>query len=135
MKLPASAQEIADVIGRDRALYLIGKLPKTYPPSTRSLNGAAERVIMYVPKTLKPDHLLVNILGWEDAVKLVQFFGGEILCPANCREIYRRFRDKSIAEMLRDGELPEIIAELMGVSKKTVANIAKEFQQEEAHGV
>jgi uncharacterized protein YerC len=77
----------------------------------------------------------VNILGWDDAIKLVQFFGGEILCPANCREIYRRFRDKSIAEMLRDGELPEIIAELMGVSKKTVANIAKEFQQEEAHGV
>lgn len=135
MKLPASAQEIADVIGRDRALYLIGKLPKTYPPSTRSSNGATERVIMYVPKTLKPDHSLVNILGWDDAAKLVRFFGGEILCPANCKEIYRRFRDRSIAEMLNDGQLPEFIAELMSVSKKTVANIAKEFAQEEARGV
>lgn len=135
MKLPASAQEIADVIGRDRALYLIGKLPKTYPPSTRSSNGATERVIMYVPKTLKPDHSLVNILGWDDATKLVRFFGGEILCPANCKEIYRRFRDRSIAEMLNDGQLPEFIAELMSVSKKTVANIAKEFAQEEARGV
>jgi hypothetical protein len=90
---------------------------------------------MYVPKTLKPDHSLVNILGWDDAIKLVRFFGGEILQPANCREVYRRFRDRSIAEMLKDGELPEVIAELMSVSKRLVVNIAREFTQEEARGV
>lgn len=131
MKLPASVQEIADVIGRDRALYLIGQLPKTYPPSTRTAHGATERVILYVPKSLRPDHALVAILGWADASKLVSAFGGEVMQPANCRELYRRFRDRSILGMLKAGNSPSAIAELMGVSDRHVRNVAKEITQEE----
>lgn len=131
MKLPASVQEIADVIGRDRALFLIGQLPKTYPPSTRTTHGATERVILYVPKSLRPDHPLVRILGWKHASKMVVAFGGEILTPANCREVYRRFRDRSIAMMIGDGVETGKIAEMMGVSHRHVRNVAKEIPQEE----
>lgn len=131
MKLPESVQEIAEVIGRERALYLIGRLPKTYPPSTRTKNGATERVILYVPKSLRPDHALVNILGWHDAMKLVRVFGGEILQPANCREVYRRFRDQSIRSFLMAGASATHIAGLMGVSDRHVKNIAREISQEE----
>lgn len=131
MKLPLSVQEIADVIGRDRALYLVGQLPRTYPPSTKSARGGAERVILYVPKSLRPDHPLVVILGWRDASRLVAAFGGEVMQPANCRDIYRRFRDRSILEMLLAGEDAAAIAELMGVSDRHVKNIAKENAQEE----
>lgn len=131
MKLPASVQELADVIGRERALYLIGQLPKTYPPSTRTKHGATERVILYVPKTLRPDHNLVGILGWHDAQRLVQVFGGEILQPANCREVYRRFRDNSIRAFLLAGAAPNHIAGLMGVSDRHVKNLAREITQEE----
>ena len=131
MRLPESVQEIADVIGRDRALYLIGRLPKTYPPSTRTKHGATERVILYVPKSLRPDHSLVQILGWHDAMKLVRVFGGEILQPANCREVYRRFRDQSIRAFLMAGASPVHIAGLMGVSDRHVKNLAREITQEE----
>ena len=123
--------EIAEVIGRDRALYLIGRLPKTYPPSTRTKNGATERVILYVPKSLRPDHSLVQILGWHDAMKLVRVFGGEILQPANCREVYRRFRDRSIRAFLIAGYPPNYIAEMMGVSDRHVKNLLREIPQEE----
>lgn len=131
MKLPASVQEIADVLGQERALYLIGQLPKTYPPSTRTAHGATERVILYVPKNVRPDHALVRILGWNDANKIVAAFGGEILQPANCREIYRRFRDRAIAEMIGEGIPQNEIAELMGVSHRHVRNVGKEIPQEE----
>lgn len=131
MKLPASAQELADVIGRERALYLIGKLPKCYPPSTRTARGANERVILYVPKTLRTDHPLVTILGWKHAQALVRAFGGEILQPANCREVYRRFRNQSIVRMLNDGLAVADIAELMNVSHRHVRNLAREISQEE----
>lgn len=131
MKLPASVQEIADVIGRERALYLIGQLPRTYPPSTKSARGGAERVILYVPKSLRPDHPLVMILGWKDASRLVSAFGGEVMQPANCRDIYRRFRHRSILAMLEAGESPSNIADLLCVSDRHVRNVMKENQQEE----
>lgn len=131
MKLPSSVQEIADVIGRERALFLIGQLPKTYPPSTRTAHGATERVILYVPKSLRADHPLVEILGWKDASRLVKAFAGEVMQPANCREIYRRFRDRSILAMLQAGETSSTVAEIMGVSDRHVRNVAKENAQEE----
>lgn len=79
--LPKSVQEIADVIGRDKALHLIRSLP-TYvagKPGKR-----CTRVMLYVPQRLRLDHPLVLILGFEDAAKMVDHFGGECLQPANC---------------------------------------------------
>lgn len=86
---------------------------------------------MYVPKTLKPDHILVRLLGWSDAQRLVDVFGGEILQPANCADIYRQFRDRSIIRMAGDGMKPAAIAELMGVSDRHVRNLLREMPQEE----
>jgi len=131
MRLPASVEEIASVIGRDRALYLIGQLPKCWAgiPGKKS-----SRVIMYVPKSLRPDHPLVSVLGWIDANKLVAAFGGEILTPANCREVYRRFRDQSIKAMLISGMSALEVAELMEVSHRHVRNVSKEIPQEELNG-
>ncbi|HDR9259609.1 TPA: hypothetical protein QDB21_005631 [Burkholderia vietnamiensis] len=79
--LPKSVQEIADVIGREKALHLIRSLP-TYvagKPGKR-----CTRVMLYVPQRLRMDHPLVQILGFEDAAKMVDNFGGECLQPANC---------------------------------------------------
>ncbi|MBF9235567.1 helix-turn-helix domain-containing protein [Microvirga alba] len=128
MRLPDSVQEIADVIGRDEALFLIGQLPTCYAgnPGHRS-----HRVILYVPKTLKPNHRLVTILGWHTAMKLVNFFGGEILQPANCQEIYRAFRDREILRHLAGGMKPTAVADLMGVSERHVRNLLRENPQEE----
>ena len=130
MQLPASAQEIADVIGRERALYLIGQLPRCYQTRKNS-KQTSWHVILYVPKTLKPDHQLVRLLGWHDAMRLVDAFGGEILQPANCAHIYRAFRDQSAIRMAREGMKPAAIAELLGMSDRTVRNLLREKAQEE----
>lgn len=128
MRLPTSVQEIADVIGSDRALYLVGQLPKCYS-GIEGKRGV--RVILYVPKRLKPDDNLVRILGWHDAMRLVNAFGGEILQPASCAEIYRDFRDRSIIRMSRDGMKTADIAKLMDVSDRHVRNLLREIPQEE----
>lgn len=127
MRLPASVQEIADVIGREAALYLIGQLPTCYAGTS---GKQSTRVILYVPKRLKPGHRLVTILGWHTALQLVEGFGGEILQPANCQEVYRRFRDSEAARLTADGLTPARLAEIMAVSERHIRNITREIPQE-----
>lgn len=137
MRLPASVQEIADVIGDERALFLIGRLPRCYTPGKSGSSWetgkrvGAERVIMYVPKRLDLDHQLVTILGWIDAQKLVSVFGGEILCPATCTSIYRPFRDEHIARLVAEGTPVPMVAEWFDVSERHVRNLTREKPQEE----
>ena len=126
--LPRSVREIAEVIGRDAALRLIGKLPTCYAGKD---GKKSTRVIMYVPKRLQPDHPLVDILGWNTALRLVRTFGGEILYPANCRSIYAKFRDEAILKMLDAGARPSMVADIMGLSERHVRNLMREMPQEE----
>ncbi len=134
MKLPNSVQEIVDVIGRERALYLIGQLPRCYVPDKRkretNVGGLSERVIMYVPKNLKPDHVLVRILGWADAFALAKHFGGELLCPGNCGALYRKFRDDGIRQLLGEGAPVALIADWFEVSDRHVRMVRMENPQE-----
>lgn len=133
MKLPASVQEIADVLGIERALFLIGQLPRCYFRDPRWPDAKNAHVIMYVPKVqnLGPSHELVRIVGWTDAVKLCHAFGGEILRPASCAGIYRDFRDQNIARLLRERVPPAMVAEWFGVSERHVKNLLRENPQEE----
>lgn len=127
--LPNSVREIAEVIGREATLRLIGKLPTCYAGAD---GKKSTRVIMYVPKRLQPDHQLVTILGWNTAQRLVRVFGGEILYPANCRAIYAKYRDEAILKMLDAGARPSLVAELMGLSERHVRNLMRtEKPQEE----
>jgi hypothetical protein len=123
-KLPASVQEIADVIGRERALYLISKLPR-YCASDNS-----ERVMLYVPRNLPLDHLLVKILGWHDASKLAAAFPGEILKPANCAYLHKQFRDDHIARLVNEGISISLITEWLDLCERQVRNIVVKHAQE-----
>lgn len=130
MQLPASAQEIADVIGRDAALYLIGQLPRIYSPDKRvrpgRTGGRKTTVVMYVPKELAIKDRLVSILGWNDAVKLVREFAGMLIHPASCNEIYRPFRDRNMVRLVAEGVPIKTIAEWFDVSERTVKNVVAE---------
>jgi hypothetical protein len=126
-RLPKATQEIAEVIGRERALYLVGALPRAYRGPS---HGKRTRVNLYVPATLKPNHQLVKLLGWPDAMKLVAHFGGEILYPSDCDEIIRAHRDESIRRLHRDGVSAAQIAEWFGITDRQVRNIVKEIQHE-----
>lgn len=121
--LPPSVQEIADVIGRERALYLIGQLPQS--------GSRAWRVCLYVPKRLKPDCQLVRILGWSDAVLMAREFGGMILQPSNCRFLAREFRDREVRRMAVAGMRPRDIAETVELTERQVRNIIAAMTPEE----
>ncbi len=118
--LPNSVREIAEVIGREAAMYLIGQLPRCYAGAD---GKKANKVIMYVPKRLQPDHRLVEILGWPTALKLVTAFGGEILYPANCNHMEARLRNRRILEMLDEGTPAAIVADEMGVTVRYVRHL------------
>jgi hypothetical protein len=113
--LPKSAQEIAEVIGREKALFLIG--------THRSVGRRSWRVNIYVPKRLPPDHNLVRLLGWQSAKKLSDYFGGEILQPSNCRCIEREFRNQAIMERHEAGMPAREIADSLGVTYDTVKKL------------
>jgi len=62
--LPGILLEISELIGMAATLKLVAKY------------GG---VRLYVPKTLRPDHDLVEIIGRELAEEIKQRFGGEVL--------------------------------------------------------
>lgn len=124
MELPNSVQEIADVIGREAALYLIGQLPRTTRKDKNPKWRAGEQVMLYVPRKLTPDHRLVAILGMDRARQLVESFGGEILYPANCNGIHKRFVRAEVRRMANDNT-PRELAQLMGVTERTIRNITR----------
>jgi len=115
--LPGVAQEIADVIGRDQTLHLIGRLPTS---GTRSW-----RVCLYVPKRMNVDHILVRILGYRDAERMRRHFGGEILQPSNCRFLMRAARNIKIRELSDAGEPVAAIAQAYGLTENHVSHILR----------
>lgn len=122
-KLPPSVEDIAEVIGRQQALYLIGQLPRVYTPDPRSPDVMKTTVIMYVPQRLTPQDRLVSILGWDDAEKLVRSFRGMLIHPATCAEVYRAFRDENIARLNSEKVPNKMIAEWFGVTERHVRNV------------
>lgn len=94
--------------------------------------------MLYVPKTLSPDHKLVHMIGFQAAQKLVRAFGGEILYPAACTELDRAERNRAIIKALRDGGRIEAVAMIFGVSVRHVRNMrraAAEMVSEEQRAV
>jgi hypothetical protein len=113
--LPQTVQEVAAVIGRERTLYLIGQLPQC--------GKRPWRVLVYVPSELPPDHQLVKILGREDAEKLSREFGGLCLQLGRCIGVVRKFRNKAIERMYREGMEAEEIAEVFQLTDRAIRNI------------
>src|SRR5262245_26215228 len=119
-RLPKSTQEIADVIGRARALYLVGQLPDSYRDSRGRYDGCA---CLYIPAKLQPQHPLVRMIGWPDAQRLVKAFGGEILWPSKCSELIRDWRDANIRRLSASGMRVQELAEWFNLSDRMIRNI------------
>lgn len=113
--LPDSVAEIAQVIGRERALFLVGQLP---PCGSRPW-----RVAVYVPRRMRPDHILVAILGWRDAERMAWAFGGEILQPAICATLERGWRNREIWRLRDEGLESGEIADRVGASSDVVRKV------------
>lgn len=127
--LPESVAEIAEVLGREKALSFIGQLPTS---GTR-----AWRVCVYIPKRLPLDHKLVDMLGWHDATRLCEAFSGMILQPSNCRFLHRHHRNREIRRMDAEGMPVTDIADVVELSTYRVREIIAEGQiatKEATHG-
>jgi hypothetical protein len=112
---------LADVIGRDDALKLIASLPRV-----KTKGHPLGQPVLYVPKTLPPDHAFVRTLGYPVALRLVRAFGGEMLYPAACVALTRAERNRSIMEKLRDGCTEQEVARLFGLTRRHIRNIQRE---------
>jgi hypothetical protein len=121
--LPARAQLVADVIGRERTLYLVRNWKKTLTSNPKQ----REWVCIYIPKKLPLDHELVKVMGWPDAEKLVRAFRGEILTLSNCAEVDRMWRNASIRRLHDEGHSTATLAEWFDMTDRQVRNVLKEM--------
>lgn len=125
--LPQSVQEVADVIGRERALYLVGRLPRTV--QTKRDGRTRHRIFLYVPKRLPVDHQLVKLVGWPDAAALVREFGGMILNLESCHQMAREFRNKALRRMASTASVAAL-AVLFDMTEKNVRLILEDGPEE-----
>lgn len=104
--LPETAQQIADVIGVEKTLELVGG---------EKCQHSRE---VYVPKRLRENHWLPELIGREAATQLSKEFPGiRLPLPTSLSKIERNNR---IIQMRHQGETYKVIAERMGMSVDTV---------------
>ena len=121
MKLPGIADEIAELIGVDKTLYFISQLPVKY---IGSKGKAANRITVYIRYSVDFNHRLVQILGLNDAEKICEAFGGEILqLPNYLNIVYNPYRDDNILRLLNEGVPREMLADWFDVSFEHVRRI------------
>ena len=125
--LPAQTQLVADVIGRDRALYLV----RNWKRMSSSCAKRPERICIYIPEKLTVDHELVRVMGWPDAAKLVKAFRREILELSMCDDIQRGWRNQAICRLAREAKMkPPELSEWFEISERQVRNVLKEIPTE-----
>ncbi|MBF0438739.1 MAG: hypothetical protein HQL93_06405 [Magnetococcales bacterium] len=87
--LPNSLEEIAMVIGREGALQLV---------------GACGGTRIFVPRRLRAQHKLVTLLGFAQAQRLANHFGGETLTVVRAADLLRRTRNREIVRRYDAGD-------------------------------
>lgn len=119
--LPEGVRTLADVIGRERALFLAGQFLRwDYAPGRRQ--GASGYV--YIPKRLDvAGRRLVELLGTETAARLVRELGGTIIYLSACKAVTQRWRAREAARMVREGMQQVEVAAVLGVSDRTVRTL------------
>lgn len=122
-QLPASVAEIAEVIGRDKALDFVRQLPRS--------GSRRWRKCIYIPKRLTVDHDLVRMLGWEDAQKLCFAFSGMILQPSTLQAMEKAHRNRQIVRASDEGVSIEEIADVYEMSRYRVKEIIAQGQKEQ----
>ena len=106
--LPATAQVIADIIGRDATLKLAGKV------SNRNL---------YIPYNLDENHWISKTIGFAKAYALKQEYGGILISLASCVHYYTRERNELIKAEYLSGESTIKLAEKYEVTQRRIQHI------------
>ncbi|KXZ66779.1 hypothetical protein AVENLUH5627_02473 [Acinetobacter venetianus] len=122
LDLKGDLRSVAEVIGRQKALYLVSQSPK-YKAEKRTGVG---QLFLYVPQAarLKMDHNLVTMLGYDDAHKLCKVFGGELLVLSQCKHILIKSRNAGIKAMIEQGFKIDEVASFFNLSTRTIRTTA-----------
>lgn len=126
--LPESAQIIADVIGRDATLDLVGHL--VYNHLIHKKRGKCR--MLYIPKSRKKlteNYWLVKAVGLSNAILLQEFFGGSLLYLAQCKETERGERDNKIVNDFKSGLKVNELALKYNLSVRSIYNIIYNYRQ------
>ncbi|QXZ10776.1 hypothetical protein KUF54_06105 [Comamonas sp. Y33R10-2] len=121
---------IADVIGRERALLLAGKIIRWEAAKGKSIG---RRGWVYVPKTHTENSVLAGLVDPDDLAALVAALGGELMQITAPMAPIRRLRDARIEELCNDGEPAALIAWKMNMSTRQVRNVLHAALPADAH--
>lgn len=113
---------IAGVIGREKALFLAGKVIRWDAAKGKSLG---RRGWVYVPNTHTENSVLAGLVEPEDFTALVAAHAGEVLQISLPMAPIRRLRDSRIMELHASGMNSPEIARIMGLSARQVLNVVK----------
>lgn len=119
--LNGDLKSIAEVIGRQNALYLVSQCPR-YKTEKRAGKG---QLLLYVPKlkNLNTQHALVKAIGYTDACKLSKEFGGELLVLAHCNHMILEARNEGIRAMMKSGFSIRELASFFNITERIVSGI------------
>ena len=112
---PSRMQEIVDLIGLDAVVSLY-----CYFSENRTNRKDVVRRV-YVPKKVKADHRLAQLIGVENLTKLSFEWGGLWIDLPHCKGLFKRVRDEQIRYML--GET----LKKSGSKTDAVFSVAREF--------
>lgn len=110
--------QIADIVGRDKALRIAG------------IYGDKN---LYIPQVMTLAHRLTEILGLELANALSREFGGIVLKIPTCRHIERRHRNESIVRLFIAGHSVEELAALFQITERAVFLITSPHREKLPH--
>lgn len=124
--LPQIVRDVAEVIGRRQAFILAGAVcPPASPEGLGRVRGRSGCI--YIPRRLKVGRheRLTEIVGANDAAKLVRAFGGEILHFPSGEAYARHLRDRAIRRMVMDRWPVSAVAWMFDVCERTVQNLMR----------
>lgn len=111
--LCADARAVAEVIGIERTMSLVGQV----------IDWKTRRGCLYVPAERIERSRLAALVGVEDARRMSEALGGCILKFSSCDGAARRLRDQAVVQMLRDGLPPRWAAWSVGITHRQANNI------------
>jgi hypothetical protein len=106
--LPPKLREIAEFCGVPVAMKLLAAYPGLH---------------LVVPKRPPPEHRLVEVIGWEAAVRFCDIYGGDIIQIPRAVKAYRALRDARIRAERRQGDPLSAIALRHGLTERQVGTI------------
>ena len=95
---PSTIQEIIDLIG----LKSVCNLYRYFLANPTERRDVIRR--LYIPKRVRPDHLISQLIGVENFEKLSFHWGGLWIDFPHCKSLVKRIRDEEIRRLVAEGQ-------------------------------